>query len=721
MIQYLNNHKELGQRVLEMFQAHPDKRWSRKEIRKHLRQEGIRIDKQQSIDVIAHLLAQGKVIQLPDGRFRLRNRRKKQNNDRKVHSKVTGTISTTAQGFAFVMIDNSEEEIFIPPRRTSTALHGDRVEVMVYAVRPGKRREGAVTRILERARTTFVGVLRARHSTYFVAPDHPKIHVDFVIPETDLGHAQLGDKVVVELVDWPASSSEPIGKIITVLGRPGDSKVEMEGLLIEFQLPTHFPENVLQEANALPDIISPAEIQRRRDMRNIPTFTIDPATAKDFDDAISIRPLEKGWWEVGIHIADVSYYVQPGSALDQEAARRATSVYLVDRVIPMLPERLSNEICSLNPKEDKLTFSVVIEINMEGQVRKSWIGRTVIQSDRRFTYEDAQEIIETGRGNWANPLQVLNQIANAVRTQRLAQGAISFETPEVYFELDDTGAPIAVHLKVRKDAHLLIEDFMLLANKTVARFLDDRGWNGKKQFFAFRFHDVPPEEKMETFRRIARQFGYSVDTSSPDQFAASLKRVMAQVEGKDEQYLLRTLAVRSMSKAFYTTRDRGHYGLAFSHYTHFTSPIRRYPDLIVHRLIDHYLRNGNTPPPWSRQDIERLLIHASRMEVWAEEAERASIQLKQVEFMKRRIGAIFEGVISGVAEWGLFVEILDTRCEGLVPIESIADDIYVFDAENFLLRGKHLRKTYQLGDRVVVRLESVDMVKRHINFTLVSQ
>ena len=710
---------DIKQAVLSILKENPGTQWSRKDLRKRLRMEGFFIDRKESRELMGLLLKEGKVVQTLEGRYQWRSPAARKRN-RRPSSVITGTISTTSQGFAFVLVDDedSDEEIFIPPRRTGKALHGDRVEVVVYAVRPGKRREGEVRRVIERARTTFVGILHKEHSYYYVEPDNHKIPVDFLVDAADLNGARPGDKVVVELVEWPSEQVNPIGRIITVLGRPGDHDAEMKGIIAEFQLPEAFPPEVIKAAEALPDTIPPKEIARRRDLRDVPTFTIDPAVAKDFDDAVSIRPLEKGWWEVGVHIADVSHYVRPGSVLDKEAARRATSVYLVDRVIPMLPERLSNEICSLNPHEDKLTFSAVFEINENGKVRDYWLGRTVIRSDRRFTYEEAQKVIESGQGEYARELRTLNAIAGALRQKRFREGAVSFETPEVYFELDENGAPIAVHLKERKEAHLLIEDLMLLANRTVARFLQDKQWDGEQAFFAFRFHDVPPEEKMETFRRIAAQFGYEVDVSSPEKFAASLNRVMKQVEGRPEQYLLQTLAVRSMAKAFYTTRHSRHYGLAFSHYTHFTSPIRRYPDVIVHRLLDHYLRKGNTSPPWKRSEIEKILAHASRMEVQAEEAERAGIKLKQVEFMKDRIGETFDAIISGVTEWGIYVETTDTHCEGLVHIDSMTDDVYIFDPDNFLLVGMHKRLQYRLGDRVRVRLVGVDPARRHINFEI---
>ena len=672
------------------------------------------VDRLQVLELLEALVHQGHLAEPETGRFRF------------VHvesSMVEGKIDMTNRGAAYLISAELGEDIYIREHDMGNALHGDLVKVKLYARRRGRKLEGEVVEILQRAKTEFVGIVELSPKFAFVIPDSSKMPVDIFVALSDLGGAKQGDKVVVQMLDWPEHAKNPSGEIVRVLGRPGENNVEMHAILLDYNLPIDFPEAVEREANAIPMEIPEAEIKKRRDFRDVVTFTIDPIDAKDFDDALSIRKLENGHWEVGVHIADVSHYVKPGSLLEEEAYKRATSVYLVDRVVPMLPEHLSNGVCSLRPNEEKLTYSAVFEIDDEATVHHKWFGRTVIRSQRRFAYEEAQSVIETGMGDLKDEIITLNKLARILRANRFHRGAIAFDKVEVKFRLDKQGKPLGVYFKIQQEANELIEEFMLLANRSVAEFIGLHGQDGAKakkatpaaKPFVYRVHDKPDPEKLNEFARFASQFGYKLKFQSEAQISSSLNQLMQQVKGKGEQNVIETLAIRTMAKAIYTTKNIGHYGLAFKHYTHFTSPIRRYPDVMVHRLLEAYLQNSQ----WEGQsELEFRCKHSSDMEKLASEAERASIKYKQVEFLKDKIGETFKGVISGVTEWGMFVEIIDNKCEGLVRLRDMQDDYYSFDEESYSIVGKRYRKRYRLGDEIMITVKRADLVKKQLDFAI---
>ena len=630
---------------------------------------------------------------------------------------VEGIIDVTSNGSAYVMNEEFEDDIFIDRNYTLNALNGDKVKVNLFARRPGKRPEGEVVEVLERARTEFAGTVQVSGKFAFLASDSARSGVDIFIPLQSLNGATNGDKAVARITEWNADAKNPMGEIVRVLGKPGEHKAEMDAILVEYGFPLEFPADVEKEAEEIPYRIPRKEISKRRDFRKVPTFTIDPVDAKDFDDALSVQTLPSGNLEVGIHIADVSYYVEPDTALDEEAFDRATSVYLVDRVIPMLPEKLSNMVCSLRPGEDKLCFSAVFELDENGTVLNEWFGRTIIHSQRRFTYEEAQEVIETGKGDLHELILPLHHLAQLMRKRRFANGAITFDRVEVKFRLDEKAHPVDVYLKENKDSNKLIEEFMLLANRRVAEYVGKQlsKQEGKEYPFVYRIHDSPVPDKLEGFALFASRFGYKINTKSEKETAASINKLMKDIRGKREENVLEQLAIRSMSKAIYTTDNIGHYGLAFDFYTHFTSPIRRYPDVMVHRLLDHYLKGGK---PAIADEIEDGCRHSTEREIRASEAERASVKFKQVQYLLDRKDEIFNGMISGVTEWGLYVEIADSKCEGLLRIRDLKDDFYELDEEQYCLIGHRSKKIYRLGDSLQVKLKSADLVKKQIDFIL---
>ncbi|HEY0670412.1 MAG TPA: ribonuclease R [Sphingobacteriaceae bacterium] len=671
----------------------------------------LNINDVESRDLILEILREqtrSGILQEPDkGKFQLKE----------LKTFVTGVVDMTADGSAYIVVeDEFENDIFIAPRKLRTALHDDTVKVYVYAKNKGKRKEGEVVEIISRAKMEFTGIIKVSEKFAFFIPDDRKMLQDIFIPLSDLNGGHDQDKAIAQIVDWPEDAKNPIGRIKHVLGKQGDNNAEMNAILADYGFPLEFPKDVEDEANQIPDVISEAEIARRRDFRDVLTFTIDPFDAKDFDDALSFRKLDNGNYEVGIHIADVSHYVKPDTELDKEAFERGTSVYLVDRVIPMLPERLSNGVCSLRPNETKLCFGAVFELDKDANVIDQWFGKTVILSDRRFAYEEAQQLLENKAGDYSAEMNILNELAYKLRDRKFKHGAISFESTEVKFKLDITGKPIGVYIKERKDAHKLIEDFMLLANRKVAEFIAKKGKGKQKLTFVYRVHDSPNEQSLLNFAQFAMRFGYKINTKSDREIARSLNYLMEDVEGKKEQNVLTQLAIRSMAKAIYTTKKTSHYGLAFDFYTHFTSPIRRYPDVMAHRLLEHYLNNGSSA---SEEAYEKMCLHSSQMEKKAADAERASVKYKQAEYLEGNIGKEYSGIISGVTEWGMYVEIIENKCEGMVRLRDITDDFYVLDEKNYCIIGQRKKKKYQLGDEVKILVKKVDLSKRQIDFTLV--
>lgn len=639
-------------------------------------------------------------------------------------SYLSGVIDFTASGSAYVVVAGSEHDVFISERKTKNALQGDLVKVYVY---PGSRRkkEGEVTEILKRNRTDFVGTIQLAGKTCFFIPDNNKIHVDFFIPLDKTKNAENGFKVMARITDWKEGRPNPTAEIIEVFGKPGEHKTEINAIMAEYGLPPSFPPEVEKAAKHINTAITEKEVARRRDFREILTFTIDPVDAKDFDDALSIQRLENGNYEVGVHIADVTHYLKPDTILDKEAVNRATSVYLVDRVIPMLPEVLSNFVCSLRPHEEKYCFSAVFEMDEEAKVVGEWYGKTIIYSDRRFAYEEVQKIIETGEGDYKEEIFILDKLAKKLRAERTRKGSIFFDKEEVKFHLDEEGNPLGVYFKVQQDAHKLIEDFMLLANRKVAELLgkpkQDANKKGKKQEglpTVYRVHDVPSQEKLSGLNEFIGKFGYNVSLKDKQSTAKSINALLANVKGKKEAGMIELLALRSMPKAIYTINNVGHYGLGFEYYTHFTSPIRRYPDVLVHRLLEAHL-NGYTYS--DRAELEMLCKHSSDMERLAAEAERASIKFKQVEFMEDKVGEVFKGVISGVTEWGIYVEIVENKCEGMIRMRDMRDDSYYFDEENYRYIGRNKNKIYSLGDTVWVLVKKADLVRKQLDFAFAEE
>jgi ribonuclease R len=658
----------------------------------------------------------------------------------------TGILDVSARGSGYVICEDFDNDIFIASNNLNKALNGDEVELYVYKRHKRGKLEGEITKVIKRAKTEFVGVIQIHKSYAFLIADNTKMYTDIFIPINKINKAEDGDKVLVKFEDWSDKADSPYGKVIKVLGKPGEHNTEIHSILAEYGLPYEFPQEVEEYANKIDTSINKAEIKKRRDMRKVLTFTIDPKDAKDFDDALSFQVLRNGNYEIGIHIADVSHYLQEGTVLDDEAYERATSVYLVDRVVPMLPEVLSNNACSLRPHEEKFTFSAVFEINDKAQIKNQWFGRTVTYSDARFSYEEAQEIIEknvslsavetsqlnnlnttipeeisiTGKQYNTTPeiaqaVLKLNQLAKIMRKQRMQAGAISFDKVEVKFNLDENSNPISVFFKTSKDANKLIEEFMLLANKKVAEFI---GKQNPKKTFVYRVHDEPDDQKLAALQNIVSRFGYKLNFKDRKSTTSSLNNLLKEVNGKKEQNLVDTLTIRTMSKAEYTTHNIGHYGLAFDYYTHFTSPIRRYPDVMVHRLLQYYL-DGNKSV---NEDVfEEKCAHSSTMENLATKAERDSIKYMQVKFMQDHKDQEFAGVISGVTDWGIYVEIIENKCEGMVRIRDIKDDYYHFDQDEYALVGEATKNTYQLGDEVIVKVKQADLVRKHLDFTLIGK
>ena len=630
---------------------------------------------------------------------------------------MTGTFQRKSNGKNSFIPDEGGDPIFIAERNSAHAMSGDRVKIAFYAKRRGRMAEGEVIEILERANDTFVGTLEVNKSYAFLVTENRTLANDIFIPRDKLKGGKTGDKAVVKITEWPDKAKNPIGQVVDILGRAGDNTTEMHAILAEYGLPYVYPKNVEQAADRIPDEIPADEIARREDFRPVTTFTIDPKDAKDFDDALSIRPLKGNRWEVGVHIADVTYYVREGSVIDKEAEKRATSVYLVDRTIPMLPERLCNFLCSLRPNEEKLAYSVIFTLDEKAQVLDSRVVHTIIKSDRRFTYEEAQQVIETGEGDYKEELLALDRLAKQLRERRFQAGAINFDRYEVKFEIDEKGKPLRVYFKISKDANKLVEEFMLLANRTVAEKIGIVPAGKKSKVFPYRIHDLPDPEKLENLSQFIARFGYKLRTSgSKTDVSKSINHLLDDIQGKKEENLIETVSIRAMQKARYSVHNIGHYGLAFDYYTHFTSPIRRYPDMMVHRLLTKYLdEHGRTV---SEKKYEALCEHSSAMEQLAATAERASIKYKQVEFMQEHVGQTYDGVISGVTEWGLYVELNENKCEGMIPIRDLDDDYYEFDEKNYCLRGRRKKRTYSLGDSITIQVARANLEKKQLDFAL---
>ena len=662
--------------------------------------------KQMVFQLLEGMAEQNFLIEVSPGKYKANSR----------GTEVIGRFERRVNGKNHVITDD-DESIFIAERNAMHAMDGDRVRVLVYAKRRGHDAEGEVVEIVEKTPQIFVGTLEVQKHFAFLLTDNKVLANDIFIPKTALKGGKTGDKAVVRITEWPDRARNPYGEVVDILGPAGENNTEIHAILAEFGLPYRYPEAVEKAANKIPDTITDEEIAAREDFRQVTTFTIDPKDAKDFDDALSIRRLSNGNWEVGVHIADVSYYVKPGSIIDKEAESRGTSVYLVDRVVPMLPERLCNEICSLRPDEDKLTFSCIFELNGNAEVQKSHIARTVIRSNRRFAYEEAQEVIETGEGDYKEEILALNDLAQKLRKRRFDNGSINFDRHEVKFDIDESGKPIGVYFKVSKEANKLIEEFMLLANRTVAEFIGKPKDGKKPKAFVYRVHDLPDPDKMASFAAFITRFGYKIKTEgSKADLSKGINSLLANVQGKPEENLVETIAIRAMAKAVYTTVNIGHYGLSFDYYTHFTSPIRRYPDLMVHRLLERYMAGGRSV---NVQSLEDECKHASDMEQLAANAERASIKYKQVEFMGERLGEEYDGVISGITEWGLYVEINENKCEGLVPIRDLEDDYYEFDEKNYCLMGRRKHRIYRLGDPIRIKVASANLERKQLDFALV--
>lgn len=657
-------------------------------------------------DIVEEMTEDNFLVEVEKGRFRL--------NDK--GQVMVGTFQRKSNGKNSFVPDDGGEPIFIAERNSAHAMNNDKVKISLCAKRKRQKVEGQVIEILEHAATTFVGTLKVTKNYAFLLTETNTLANDIFIPKDKLKGAKDGDKAVVRITDWPEEAKNPFGEVIDVLGKAGDNTTEMHAILAEYGLPYTYPQSVEAAAEKIPAEITPEDYAEREDFRDVVTFTIDPKDAKDFDDALSIRLLKPGLWEVGVHIADVSHYVKEGSAIDKEAVKRATSVYLVDRTIPMLPERLCNFICSLRPDEEKLAYSVIFNMDENAVVKDYRIRHTVIKSNRRFTYEEAQQIIETGEGDYKEEILELNKLAQILRQRRLENGAINFDRCEVKFEIDEKGKPLSVYFKVSKEANKLIEEFMLLANRTVAEHIGKVPKNKKPKVFPYRIHDLPDPDKLDNLSQFIARFGYKIRTGgSKMEVSKSINRLLNDVEGKKEQNLVETVSLRAMQKAKYSIYNIGHYGLAFDYYTHFTSPIRRYPDLMVHRLLTRYLAGGRTA---QADKYESLCEHSSAMEQTAASAERASVKYKQVEFMSERIGNVYDAVISGVTEWGLYAEINENKCEGMIPMRDIDDDFYEFDEKNYCLIGRRSHRKFSLGDPVKIKVARANLEKKQLDFTL---
>lgn len=699
--------------ILSIFTENPFKAYNYKQVG-HLLGVKDKAGRDMVLKIIDGLVEDESLNEIRRGKYMLNPEKLQELSNIKKY--IIGRVDMQKTKKAYITSEEGGDDIYIATNNLGHALHEDKVKVFILPKRKGHKPEGQIVEIIERPKDTYVGILEMSKNFGFVIADNPSMPYDIFVPKSKTNAALGGQKVLVKISEWPEHSDNPFGEIIETLGTPGDNDVEMKSILADYNFPLSFPKNVERDADMIPTTISSAEIKKRKDYRKTWTITIDPLDAKDFDDALSMIKLEDGNYEVGIHIADVSHYVIPGTALDNEALKRATSVYLVDRVIPMLPEVLSNQVCSLRPNEEKLTFSAVFKMNNKAEVLDSWFGKTVINSDRRFTYEEAQEIIESGQGEYSEEIGILHALASILRKKRFGNGAINFHSEEVKFKLDDTGKPIETYIKEQKEANFLVEEFMLLANKQVAEKIGKVPQGKDAKTFVYRIHDEPNPEKLNTFVQFLKKLGYSLNVSSRQTLATSYNSLFEKIHGKGEESMIETIAVRTMAKAEYSTENIGHYGLAFPFYSHFTSPIRRYPDLMVHRLLEKYLEGGKSA---SRDVYEEMCKHSSEMERKAQQAERDSVKYKQVEFLLDKTGKVFDGVISGVSKWGIFVQLNISKSEGLIRFNDFKDDYYYLDEDNYRIIGRQSGNIYRLGDKVNVLVKDVDLEKRQLDLAII--